>query len=178
MKVAFIGHSKFGDKVDRDLLEQKVQNTIEKLITEDGADEFLFGEMTGFDSMCYIIVSQLKEKYPQIKRVFISQYGEPNKQIQNSLNEYFEVCKYPIPASTMRKKPQIERNQIMIDESDLLIAYYDKDYKPEFEYFEEIIFTQTDNNTPPLSKTKIALTYAFKKDKKFINLFSGENSNV
>ncbi|MDE7079934.1 MAG: SLOG family protein [Clostridia bacterium] len=178
MKVAFIGHSKFEDNVDTNLLEQKVQNTIENLITEDGADEFIFGSLTGFDFMCYLIVSQLKEKYTHIKRVYISKTSEPNVKIQRSLSEFFEICKYPIPAREMKKKPQIKRNQLMIDECDLLIVYYDKDYKPEFEYFEEIIYTQTDNNTPPMGKTKIALTYAFKNDKKFVNLFSGENSNV
>ena len=178
MKVAFIGHSKFEDDFDTNLLEQKVQNIIEKLITEDGADEFIFGALTGFDFMCYLIVTQLQEKYTHIKRVYISQASQPNRKTQQCLNEFFEICKYPLSANEMRKKPQIKRNQLMIDECDLLILYYDKNYKPEFEYFEEIIYTQTDNNTTPMSKTKIALNYAFKNDKDFVNLFSGENSNV
>ena len=170
MKVAFIGQHSFGDKVDTGLLEKKVEKTVEKLITENGAEEFIFGSMIGFDYICYLVVTQLQKKYPNIKRVYRSQFSLPNRKTQKQFSEHFDKCEFPL--ITSKKLSHIKRNETMIDKCDLLITYYDKDYKSKGMFYEEVSITQKDNDTSsPMSETKIALNYAFRKDKKFVNLF-------
>ena len=60
----FFGHRKI-DATDE--LKTILYEEIEKLITVDGIDTFLFGSKSQFDDLCYKIVSALKEKYPDFK---------------------------------------------------------------------------------------------------------------
>jgi lipid A disaccharide synthetase len=63
---AFIGHRKIDitEELKRSLLQ-----IIEKLITEHHVVNFLFGSRSEFDGLCHLIVTQLKEKYPFLKRI-------------------------------------------------------------------------------------------------------------
>ena len=56
----FIGHRTVNETEE---LRNKLSATIEKLITDEKADTFLFGSKSRFDSLCLEIVSKLKEKY-------------------------------------------------------------------------------------------------------------------
>ncbi|MDE6614035.1 MAG: SLOG family protein [Clostridia bacterium] len=171
MKVAFIGHTRLGKRANTKLLEKKVEKAVEILITQYGADEFIFGSMIGFGDLCHIVVTQLKEKYPHIIRTYRSQFVLSKKEVQRILNKHFEKCEIPSSDREMGKASHIKRNEKMIDDCDLLITFFDKDYEPRFKYYEEVSYSQKDNNTPPMGITKIALNYAFKRDKKCINLF-------
>ncbi|MEF9840764.1 MAG: biotin operon repressor, partial [Lachnospiraceae bacterium] len=42
---------------------------IESLIVNHNVDTFLFGSRSEFDSLCHSLVTELKEKYPHIKRI-------------------------------------------------------------------------------------------------------------
>ena len=50
-------------------LKQKVRETVERLIVEEGVDTFLFGSRSNFDELCHIVVTEIKEKYPHIRRI-------------------------------------------------------------------------------------------------------------
>ena len=50
-------------------LKQKVRETVERLIVEEGVDTFLFGSRSKFDELCHMVVTELKEKYPHIQRI-------------------------------------------------------------------------------------------------------------
>ena len=63
---SFFGHR---DTEQREELKQKVRETVEHLIVEEGVDTFLFGSRSSFDELCYIVVTELKEKYPHIRRI-------------------------------------------------------------------------------------------------------------
>ena len=169
MKVAFIGNNILNEKVNTDLLEKKVENIVEKLILEDGADEFIFGAVDGFDCLCYIVVTKLMNKYPNIRRIYVSQFANPSNKIKKWMNDYFEQCEYPLPKDEMGDKPNIKRNEIIVDKSDLIIAYYDKSDSFKFNTNVEIKFFR--NGTTRMSKTKIALNYAYNNNKKLVNLF-------
>ena len=47
----------------------KVRTTFDKLIN-DGCKYFYFGGFGEFDNICHKIISELKSKYPHIKRIF------------------------------------------------------------------------------------------------------------
>ena len=48
--------------------EQKLQELIENLILNEKVDRFLFGSRSNFDYICHKIVTDLRQKYPYIKR--------------------------------------------------------------------------------------------------------------
>ncbi len=66
MKCCFIGHRKI--KITKEQ-EQKLKELIEKLIINNNVSTFLFGSKSEFDALCHYIVSELKQKYPNIKRI-------------------------------------------------------------------------------------------------------------
>ena len=59
----FIGHRKI-DLIKE--LEEKTKNVVEDLIINKEVATFLFGSKSEFDSLCYKIVTDLKDKYPYI----------------------------------------------------------------------------------------------------------------
>ena len=58
----FIGHREINET---DELKAKLYSTIEKLILEESIDTFLFGSKSRFNSLCYDLVSKIKEKFDE-----------------------------------------------------------------------------------------------------------------
>ena len=67
----FFGHRKINETPE---LIERLTNEIEVLITEKEVDTFYFGSKSEFNSLCHKVVSDLKEKYPHIKRVYVTQF--------------------------------------------------------------------------------------------------------
>ena len=63
---SFFGHRKINLT---DNLRQKVSEAIENLIIKYNIQIFLFGSKSEFNNLCHFIVSELKDKYPNIKRI-------------------------------------------------------------------------------------------------------------
>ena len=66
MICCFIGHRKINITEEQEL---KLKTIIEDLIINKKVSTFLFGSKSEFDSLCHSIVSDLKSKYPSIKRI-------------------------------------------------------------------------------------------------------------
>lgn len=64
----FFGHRTINETAE---LKSKLIEIIEKLIVDEKVDTFLFGSRSDFDDLCYDIITQLKEKYPHIKRIYV-----------------------------------------------------------------------------------------------------------
>ena len=64
----FFGHRKI---TETDELKSNLYSEIEKLIINEKVNTFLFGSKSQFDDLCHTIVTELKEKYPYIKRVYV-----------------------------------------------------------------------------------------------------------
>lgn len=60
------GHSKI--EITKEL-ENKLIATFENLIKQ-GCKYFYFGGFGEFDDLCYKVISKLKNKYPQVRRIF------------------------------------------------------------------------------------------------------------
>ena len=69
----FFGHRKIEAS---DGLKTILYEEIEKLITVDGIVTFLFGSKSQFDNLCYKIVTELKSKYPDIRRIYVRAESE------------------------------------------------------------------------------------------------------
>ena len=167
-KCTFIGHRKI-EKNDE--LIKRISEVIENLIVNENVDTFYFGSKSQFDGLCYVIVSELKEKYTHIKRIYVRaefEYidGEGSRPYREGLMERYEDTYYPEHMSNAGKAAYVERNQEMIKKSDVCIFYYKEDYQPPrrrngkrdlFDY-------------QPRSGTRIAYEFAEQKKKMIINV--------
>ena len=153
-------------------LKQKIKLLLEDLIVNHNVEKFLFGSKSNFNSLCHTIVTELKETYPNIKRInytcksencileqdkakyekIYSQYINEPIKILGFEEEVEHKTKY-----SAGKASYIERNQAMIIDSDFCVFYYNENYIP---------ITKTN------SGTKIAYIYAKQKNKIIINLYS------
>ena len=146
----FIGHREINVT---DELKEKLRVVIEHLITDESIDTFLFGSKSQFDDLCYDIVTEIKKKYPHIKRTFVrAEYPYIDASYEAYLLESYEDTYFPKSVLGAGKASYVKRNCEMIDNSRFCIVYYKEDYTPKGRK----------------SGTKIALAYAEKKKKTII----------
>ena len=179
MKVCFIGHRKIENKEE---IKQRLFDVVSILITQ-GADTFLFGSRSDFDYICWSVVTELREKFFNVKRI---KYNAPHEMAFTSKAErenfemlflkfahkeahytdYEEVidCEKSFSAG---KNAYIMRNQEMIDNSDVCVFYFDENYLPprRQQAKRHVVDYQ------PQSGTAIAFAYATQKKKKIVNIF-------
>lgn len=160
----FIGHRKINDTPE---LRERLQSILLDLV-ETGTVNFIFGDHSAFDSLCYELVTELKEKYPVIKRInFRKDYEDTDDYTMQFLIVGYEESICPKGVGSAGRASYVERNQAMIRESDICIFYYDENYQPSrrktsrrdlFDY-------------QPKSGTALAFQYAKRKNKTIINCF-------
>ncbi len=176
----FIGHRDIEITPE---LTQKVTVIVEGLIKE-GVTRFIFGSRSEFNDLCHEVVTRLKEKYPQIVRIKYSTkseapvYESEREELEESLSKVLheevhlaaheEIYKPEIMFSS-GKASYIERNEIMIDNSDCCVFYYDEDYKPKQKIVSDKSVGKT--LTSLNSGTALAFAYAVCKKKRVFNVF-------
>lgn len=152
----FFGHRKI---VETGELKNIIYDTAENLIVNKNVDTFLFGSKSDFDDLCHKIITDLKKKYPQIKRIYVrAEYPYISDLYRNSLLERYEDTYYPEKMIGAGKARYVERNYEMISGSNYCIVYYDENY----------FLPRRKNNKrcvtgyQPKSGTKLAYEYAVK----------------
>ena len=177
--VCFFGHRTIADTKQ---VKTRLTTTVSKLISE-GADTFLFGSRSEFDSLCWEVVTELQTQHPNIKRVC---YVTPHETAitSNEQRLQLEQIYFTLAGSKVRfeeyesavnsQKSQnaaensyIMRNQDMVDNSDVCVFYYDKDYLPPRRKRTKNVVA----DYQPKSGTAITFTYAQRKKKIIKNLF-------
>ena len=162
---SFFGHRKIQLT---SILKSTLFKLIEDLITKNNVTIFLFGSRSEFDDLCHLIVSDLKNKYPQIKQIAFTCKHEACI-LQKDLNKWNEAYKSILSIESnliavdyeykdsdnfcAGKASYIKRNQSMIDLSSYCVFYYNHKV-----------------NSKGNSGTYIAYNYAKKKEKTIINV--------
>ena len=144
----FIGHR---NTQETEELKDRLYKIIEELITEKAVSTFLFGSKSRFNDLCLEVVSQIKDKYPHVKRIYVrAEFPIISDEYKAYLLKNYEDTYYPENLIGAGKAVYVERNIEMINRSLFCIVYYDE------------------SNTPTARKsgTKIALDYAIKCKKK------------
>ncbi len=160
----FIGHRKINDTPE---LRERLQSVLQELIN-NGTTNFIFGDHSAFDSLCYELVTELKEKYPEIKRInFRKAYEDTDDYTMQFLIKGYEESICPKGVGNAGRASYVERNQAMIRESDVCIFYYDENYQPS----RRKISRRDLFDYQPKSGTAIAYAYAESKKKTIINCF-------
>ena len=164
MTCCFIGHRKIEQTPElKELLTQTICSLIEL-----GVTDFIFGDHSAFDTLCYGTVSAIQEKYPEIRRIhFRKDYQEISESERQFFVEGYEDSICPGDVASAGKASYIERNQAMIRTSDYCVFYYDEHYHPPLrkESKRSVVSYQ------PKSGTRAAYEYALSQKKKVINLF-------
>ena len=118
MIISFCGHSTFREEPE--VKEEFLKILEEKISGEDVI--FYLGGYGNFDKICFDLLSKLKSKYTNIKRVFITPYLYNYDKLK-SLSKIYDETMYP-PIETAPPKFAIDRrNRWMIENSDMLICY-------------------------------------------------------
>ena len=162
----FFGHRKI-DKTPE--LIERLTKEIKVLITEKDVNVFYFGSKSEFDDLCHKIVTELKEKYPHIKRIYVrSAFQHIPDWYEDSLLQHYEDTYFPNYMEKAGKASYVERNQEMINQSDYCIVYYDDNYLPprRKNSRRDLIDYQ------PKSGTAVAYNYAKRKGVKIINIIN------
>ena len=148
------GHRKINlSDEQKELLKTRIEN----LIAKEGVRTFLFGSRSQFDDLCLSLVSELHEKYPYVKRVYVrAEYPIITQEYENYLLRRYDETYFPKSVAQAGRARYVERNYIMIDNSNVCLIYYDE------------------NCEKKVSGTYRAYNYAEKKGRKIINVFSRE----
>ena len=157
----FFGHRKIAETEE---LKNNLYEIIENLIVNKKIDTFFFGSKSQFDDLCHKTVTDLREKYPHLKRIYVrSAFQYIPDWYEESLLKHYEDTYYPKHMEKAGKASYVERNQEMINHSKFCVVYYDENYLPPrrrdlFDY-------------QPKSGTAVAYDYAVKKKKEIINVY-------
>ncbi len=150
--VCFIGHRKINDTPK---LRERIKDILIDLI-KSGAVNFIFGDRSEFNGLCYELVTNLKREYSYIKRIhFRKNYENADGYTMQFLISGFEESICPKGVANAGKASYIKRNRAMIEESDICIFYYDENYRLKFQK----------------RGTALAYIFAESKNKRIINCF-------
>lgn len=116
MIVTFCGHK---DIYGADWLQDKLVKTVEQLIRE-GADTFYLGGYGGFDSLAASTVKEMKQQHPEIRSVLVLPYLD--RQYNDA---FYDETTYPSLEEVPRRYAISRRNEWMVDQSDVIVAYVD-----------------------------------------------------
>ncbi len=160
----FIGHRKINNTSE---LQENIKKIIIELI-EAGTKNFIFGDHSTFNSLCYKIVTELKENGAEINRIhFRKDYEEPNDYTMELLMSGYEDSVCPKGVSKAGAASYVERNQAMIRESDTCVFYYNEEYKPSRRKQSK----SSISDYQPKSGTAAAYEFAMRENKKIINMY-------
>lgn len=143
------GHSKIEIT---DNLKEKIYLTFENLIKQENVGYFYFGGFGQFDGLCRQIITDLKEKYTNIKRIFClsdPRHQRISKRPKWLKNEDYEEIIYLDLDFDYWYTRIYYRNLEMVKRSDFIVFYV--------------------NHSEKSGAYKI-LQYAKKKKKEFINI--------
>ena len=155
----FLGHRRILETPE---LKNKIRQCIEKLILDYGVSVFLFGSKSEFTHLCYTVVTELKEIYPYIIRIYIrAEFPNISCSYREYLFLFYEDTYYPEKIKDSGSAVYVERNREMIDRSSFCVFYYNDLYNP---------------NTGKSKKSGTALAYSYAKRKKLtvFNLFGDD----
>ena len=76
--------------------QRRLKDIIENLIVGNGVEIFLFGSRSSFNYLCRDLVTEFREEYPHIKRVYVrAEYPDISEDYEKYLLERYEDTYFP-----------------------------------------------------------------------------------
>ena len=120
MIVTFCGHGKTSMSKEE---EQRLVDLLRSILAEHPDTLFYLGDYGDFDGTCNVILKKLQVEYPKLKRIFITPYITPGYWHLEAAKERYDESIYPFEDSVLPKFAISKRNEWMVDQADLVIAY-------------------------------------------------------
>lgn len=159
----FFGHRKIEVT---DELVKRMEEIVEDLIVKKRIDTFLFGSKSQFDKLCLEVVTELKKKYPHIRRIYVrAEFPYIDEDYAAYLLKSYDHTYYPKQMINAGKAAYVERNYEMIDNSSQCVIYFDEKYIPSRRKNIRLDYQ-------PNSGTKLAYDYAVKRGLEVVNVCS------
>ncbi len=120
MTITFCGHSNclFSDEEKEELKQLLI-----KEIRKNPTCKFYLGGYGDFDSLCLRTLRELKTDFPDIELLFITPYLDNNYSKLQLAKYYYDDVIFPPIESVPRKFAILKRNEWMVEQANLVIAY-------------------------------------------------------
>ena len=128
MIIAFVGHS-FVPLADR--TKEMVKEQIRESITNEKNVTFYLGGYGDFDEICAVACKELKQEYSFIERLYVTPYISLSEQAKIREMQNQGLCDasiYPPIENVPLRFAISKRNEWMLKQADLIIAYVKRTY--------------------------------------------------
>ena len=120
MIITFCGHSQvIFTNEEKSLL----RNILLDEIIKNPTCKFYLGGYGDFDGLCLQTLKDLKADFPEIELIFITPYLDKNYSKLEFAKYHYDDVIFPPLENVPRKFAILKRNEWMVDEADLVIAY-------------------------------------------------------
>ena len=120
MIITFCGHSNFSFN---DATKDELKNLLIENIRKNPTCKFYLGGYGNFDGLCLRTLKELKNDFPEIELIFITPYLDTNYSKLEFAKYHYDDVIFPPLENVPRKFAILKRNEWMVDEADLVIAY-------------------------------------------------------
>ena len=120
MIITFFGHS---NCLFNDDIKIQLKNILLDEIIKNPTCKFYLGGYGDFDSLCLRTLRELKKEFQDIELIFITPYLDKNYSKLEFAKYHYDDIIFPPLESVPRKFAIIKRNEWMVEEADLVIAY-------------------------------------------------------
>ena len=120
MIITFFGHS---NCLFNDDIKKQLKNILLDEIIKNPTSKFYLGGYGDFDGLCLSTLRELKHDFPSIEILFITPYLDKNYSKLELAKYYYDDVIFPPIESVPRKFAILKRNEWMVEQADLVIAY-------------------------------------------------------
>ncbi|MBQ7408079.1 MAG: hypothetical protein IJW13_02250 [Clostridia bacterium] len=120
MIITFCGHSQV---IFTDEEKSVLRNILVDEINKNPISKFYLGGYGDFDGLCLRTLRELKHDFPSIEILFITPYLDKNYSKLGLAKYYYDDVIFPPIESVPRKFAILKRNEWMVEQADLVIAY-------------------------------------------------------
>ena len=120
MIITFCGHSNCLFSYD---VKEQLKNILIDEINKNPTCKFYLGGYGDFDGLCLRMLKDLKTDFPEIELIFITPYLDKNYSKLEFAKNHYDGVIFPPLESVPRKFAILKRNEWMVEQADLVIAY-------------------------------------------------------
>ena len=120
MIITFCGHSNCLFSYD---VKEQLKNILIDEINKNPTCKFYLGGYGDFDGLCLRMLKDLKTDFPEIELIFITPYLDKNYSKLEFAKNHYDGVIFPPLESVPRKFALLKRNEWMVEQADLVIAY-------------------------------------------------------
>ena len=104
-------------------VKEQLKNILVGEIIKNLTCKFYLCGYGDFDGLCLRTLKELKNDFPKIKIIFITPYLDKNYSKLEFAKYHYDDVIFPPLESVLHKFAILKRNEWMVDEADLVIAY-------------------------------------------------------